>query len=153
MLSKTVGYVVGFGGRRRTGFVFVCVLVIMFFALAAAPGRARDRDEVKWKIELVPCVLVGESDARGEAEYESESGAESGLLKVEIEGATLYRAETLTIEVDGQRVGTLTLDESGSAITTGTVLAGLADQLELGVEVTLPEEGGEFILSSDCERR
>jgi hypothetical protein len=129
----------------RPKFVFVCVLVIMFFALAAAPGVASDRDEVKWKIELVPCVLVGEDDAGGEAEFESESGAESGLLKVEIWGATLYRGETLAIEVDGQRAGTLTLDERGSGSGSFT---------DLVVEESDVDVFGEDveILSSDCER-
>jgi hypothetical protein len=99
------------------------VVVALVFALGAAQGLAVPA-EVKWKLALVPCGPVGEDDAGGEAEYESDSRArsaprksadrgEQALLKVEVWGATLYRGETLAVEVDGRRVGTLPVDEIG----------------------------------------
>jgi hypothetical protein len=97
--------------------VRVLVLVVAVVALLAATatdGALGGRgEEIKLKFELFPCVPVGEDDAGGEAEWESDNQ----LLKVEVWGAT---------DLAGKRLDVL--------VITGEDLSRIIDLIEFGFE-------------------
>ena len=137
-------------------FVFVWVLVVVLFGALAGQVLAGRGEETKWTVALVPCLPLGEDDAGGEAEYESESSTErgeEGLLKVEIDGATRLSGETLEVEVDGRQVGRLTLDENGRGFLIIEVhLPGDPNAVIVDVEWTPIPYGEGNVYSSDPDR-
>lgn len=91
--------------RVRPGRLAITLAVLLAgsASLAPAAATAAPEDGTKVKLAFVPCVSVGEDDAGGELEWESDTR----LLKVEIWGATDYAGETMILSLNDVPIGSI----------------------------------------------
>jgi hypothetical protein len=80
----------------------VLVLVAAAALLVASATSAARGDEIKLKVDLVPCFPLGDGEAEGEAEWEQEPDgrAQTATVKVEIAGIPERAGEELDVIVE-----------------------------------------------------
>ncbi|MGH3134590.1 MAG: hypothetical protein ACRDNY_12780 [Gaiellaceae bacterium] len=148
------------GGESETG-ARTLVLLVALLALSAAVGASAARDEEsRFKLFLVPCLPLGEDDAGGEAEWESDTE----ILKVELWGATELAGETLDVFIrltrEGVRefllAGSVEIDNDGSTAARAALRLEMPEALEVESIVLPPGDRFQSVLlasdSDDCDR-
>ncbi len=134
--------------KRMVLCVPIAALALVGFSMNVSSAKAKPSDDVTLRAHLTGAAISGITP-KGNAEYstEVEHGATQSELEVEVEKVNLPDRTALTVCVNSNAIGRITLRRKHGSFHVSTEHSGTVPAVQAGDLVTVKAADGSVVLS------